>query len=103
MTRADCVAWMKAHDYPEPPRSACRFCPFHSDIEWSRLKNEEPSEFASAALFEQRLQAAAMGVLDGVPYLHSSLKPLAEVTFKDLPGKQQVDMFNNECEGMCSV
>jgi hypothetical protein len=103
MTRADCIAWMAAKGYPEPPRSACRFCPFHSDAEWARLKIEEPEDFARAADFEKKLQTAAKGVLDGVPYLHSSLKPLAEVTLADLPEKQQVDMFNNECEGLCGV
>lgn len=103
MTRTDCMAWMKANGYPEPPRSACRFCPFHSDAEWTRLRDSEPAEFEAAVLFERRLQSAAAGVLDGVPYLHSSLKPLDQVTFADLPAKQQVDMFNNECEGLCGV
>lgn len=103
MTREHCMAWMKANGYPEPPRSACRFCPFHADVEWVRLKTQEPEEFAKAALFEKRLQLAALGVLDGVPFLHSSLKPLDQVVFKDIPAKQQVNQFVNECEGLCGV
>jgi hypothetical protein len=103
MSRSDCISWMKANGYPEPPRSACRFCPFHSDAEWLRLKAQEPDEFIKAAQFEARLQAAASGVLDGVPYLHSSAVPLVDVRFTTLPAKQQVNMFNNECEGMCGV
>lgn len=103
MTRKDCISWMAKHGYPEPPRSACRFCPFHSDAEWTRLKIDEPLEFASAVEFEKKLQKAANGVLDGVPYLHSLMQPLETVVFKDVPAKVQVDMFNNECEGMCGV
>lgn len=103
MTRKDCLAWMKQHRYPEPPRSACRFCPFHSDAEWTRLKRDEPAEFELAVQFEQRLQEAAFGVLTGVPFLHSTAVPLDQVTFKNALGHQQVDMFNNECEGLCGV
>lgn len=103
MTRQNCISWMAKHGYPEPPRSACRFCPFHSDAEWVRLKTNEPAEFELAVQFEQRLQEAAFGVLEGVPFLHSSAVPLNEVEFKDVPAKVQVEMFNNECEGLCGV
>ena len=33
MTRKKCLAWMEKNGYPEPPRSACTFCPFHSSKE----------------------------------------------------------------------
>lgn len=104
-TRNDCLAWMKRNGYPVPPRSACVFCPFHSDHEWLRLKRDEPAEFQKAIAYEKRLHSAFndQEVLTGVPYLHSSLRPLSEVQFSSLPGHQQIDMFGNECEGMCGV
>ena len=34
-------------------------------------------------------------------YTHRSCKPLDEVNFN--PDDNQLDMFNNECEGMCGV
>ncbi len=37
----------------------------------------------------------------GTVYLHSERRPLAEVSLNAL--RQQVDMFGNECEGMCGV
>lgn len=102
MSRADCLAWMEARGYPRPPRSACVFCPYHSDREWQRLKTEEPAEFARAVEFERRMQSAAgdQEALRGTPYLHASLRPLDEVAFSDT---RQVNLFNNECEGMCGV
>jgi hypothetical protein len=105
LTRAGCLAWMKAKDYPEPPRSACRFCPFHSDDEWRRLKDQEPAEFDAAVAFENALQAAALTqeVLSGVPFLHSSAVPLGQVVFAANPARRQIDMFGNECEGLCGV
>lgn len=97
MTRQDCLNWMKAQDYPTPPRSACIYCPFHNDTEWKRLT---PAEFERAVTFEKQYQAAfAQTSLDGVPYLHADRKPLAEV---DLSDERQAD-FINDCEGLCGV
>lgn len=105
MSRRSCLEWMKQHGYPEPPRSACSFCPFHSDEEWKRLEKHEPDAFQQAVDYEKRLQLAAskQNVLRGVPFLHRDCLPLDRVTFKSLPSHQQLNMFNNECEGMCGV
>jgi hypothetical protein len=106
MSRQDCLDWMQQKGYPEPPRSACVFCPFHGDNEWERLQHLEPDEFDRAAKFELNLQEAARNqeVLQGVPFLHGSGKLLSEVDFsKKAEGKQQLAMFGNECEGLCGV
>jgi hypothetical protein len=103
-TRRDCFAWMKEHKLPKPPRSACVFCPYHSDAEWKRLQDEEPEEFRKAVLFERRFQRAAAktDTMHGKPFLHRSFVLLDQVTFhpKLMP---KVDLFGNECEGMCGV
>jgi hypothetical protein len=104
MTRADCLRWMEKHNYPEPPRSACVFCPFHSDTEWRRLKSEEPEAFAAAVEFERNLQSSKTGgQFRTVPFLHRSLSPLDQVDFSTAEDYGQTNMFNNECEGMCGV
>jgi hypothetical protein len=104
MSRHDCLRWMESNGYPIPPRSACTFCPFHSDAEWRRLKNENPDEFQKAVVFEKELQAkiAQVSRIDGVPYLHNSFKPLGEIDFSE-DSKQGNFHFHNECEGMCGV
>lgn len=108
MSRQDCLAWMASHGYPTPPRSSCVFCPFHSDAEWTRLRDEEPAEFARAIKFDNTLREQARkqtgtAASPGDVFLHSSLVPLAEVQFKDVPSHAQVDLFGNECEGLCGV
>lgn len=107
MTRHDCLRWMQSHGYPTPPRSACVYCPFHSDVEWRRLQKDEPAEFERAVKFELQLQAVKKisDNMNGVPFLHSSLKPLGEVDFStDLQkGQGMLHGFGNECEGMCGV
>lgn len=104
MTRNHCLEWMSKRGYPKPPRSACVYCPFHSDKEWKRLRNEEPEEFKRAVAFERDLQAvkARTPNMKGVPFLHSSLQPLDKVNLDTLDPRQ-ANLFGNECEGMCGV
>lgn len=98
LTRQHCLDWMQSKGFPEPPRSACVYCPFHSDAEWRRL---EPYEMQEAVQFEKRYQEAfAKSDMDGIPYLHRDRKPLSEVELSD--DSKQRD-FINECEGMCGV
>jgi len=108
MNRHDCLRWMKSNGYPTPPRSACSYCPFHSDAEWRRLRAEEPEEFAKAVEVERLLQAAhaavtTPGKMQGKAYLHESLKPLDTVDFSTEEENGQTSLFQNECEGMCGV
>lgn len=103
LSRADCLKWMEDAGWPKPPRSACVYCPYHSDKEWVRLKTEEPTEFYAAVEFEKRLQTAyaSATALRSVPWLHASRKPLSEVVFS--PKAEEPSLFGNECEGICGV
>jgi hypothetical protein len=106
MHRHHCKQWMKKNGYPEPPRSACYYCPFHSDKEWRRLKNEEPLFFKKAILFDQQIRE--LSKLDRAmkmeAYLHRSCKPLGEIDFDNDEDKgQETWDFMSECEGMCGT
>jgi hypothetical protein len=105
MRRHDCIAWLKKHGFPEPPRSACSYCPFHSNKEWRRLKDHEPEAFAEAVRVEKELQRtkAETDNMRSVPWLHKSCKPLEEVDLSTEADAGQLDMFGNECEGLCGV
>jgi hypothetical protein len=100
MTRGDCLEWIKRHGYKRPVKSSCIFCPFHSDEHWRGLTADE---FAEAVEVDLRLRARPSGDYrtKGVLYLHRSCKPLNEVGLSI--ENEQIDMFNNECEGMCGV
>lgn len=109
LSRSDCLLWMERNGYPKPPRSACVYCPYHSDTEWRRLKAEEPEAFAEAVRVDHAYRAAkiqtGVGAIKqrGVPYLHASRMPLDEVDFSTAEDNGQQSMFGNECEGMCGV
>lgn len=105
MSRHDCLRWMESHGYPKPPRSACIYCPFHSDNEWRRLRSDEPAEFAAAVKFERDLQAVKRVAdnMTGIPFLHGSCVPLDQVDLTTDTERGQGELFGNECEGMCGV
>jgi hypothetical protein len=106
MTRRDCLQWMKDAGYPEPPRSSCSYCPYHSNREWQRLKDDEPASFAQAVWYEKQLQKSMERVerIDGVPYLHPLRESLDTIDFtKPLPQMDLWQDFNNECAGMCGA
>lgn len=101
MGRYDCLLWMNRNGFPEPPRSACIFCPYRSNKEWRSLDEQD---FQSAVKFEQDFQSAVNGgSLIGKPWLHRSMKPLSEVDFSTEEERGQLNMFNEECTGMCGV
>jgi hypothetical protein len=103
MTRGDCIKWMEARGYPRPPKSACTFCPYRSDAEWLRMKEEEPEAFADAVAIDGLLRGGIAG-LRGDVFVHRSCVPLAQVNFRPrAPRMFQPDLFGNECEGMCGV
>lgn len=105
MSRHDCMMWMEKRGYKMPPRSACWFCPYHSNHEWRRLKNEEPEEFEKAVALDKMIRPNFGGLKQQV-YLHKSGLPLDEVDLRTDEEKGQTtffDTWNNECDGMCGL
>lgn len=94
MRRWDCLQWLRRHDYPEPPKSSCIGCPYHSAEQWRSLARDE---FADAVQVDALIRGGLRGT-HGPLYLHRSLKPLDQVDFSPQP-----DLWGNECEGMCGV
>ena len=100
LTRADCLRWMSAHNYPTPPRSACLGCPFKSDAEWRDLRRS-PDEWAATVAVDEAVRS--IDRVSGVNYLHRRFEPLAVVDLATEQEKGQLDMWGNECEGMCGL
>lgn len=107
INRTSCLAWMANNNFPTPPRSACYFCPFHSDKEWRRLRDKDPKHFKKAIDYDKQLRKAFIDhdkFTDMTMFLHNSCVPLGEIDFDNDEDKgQQVWDFQAECEGMCGV
>jgi len=61
MNRSDCIFYMKKNEFPIPVKSACVFCPYHSDWMWKEMKKEnrkdmrnEVSDYNQSQMIEQR-------------------------------------------------
>ena len=96
MNRNDCIEWLKSKGHPIPVRSACYFCPFHSDQYWLWLKTYKPDIFNRACEMDKKIRK--YGHFKKKGYLHRSCRPLEKVKFDDTP-----NMFQEECEGFCGV
>ena len=100
----------KAKEYAEsvlgypPPRSACVFCPFHTNQEWARIKRDDPSGWARAVEIDGGLRKPDAPVgkrFVGQLYLHRTCVPLDMV---DLSPPSMLDpMTTGECQGMCGL
>ena len=100
MSRNDCLAWMRRNGFPEPPKSSCVYCPFHSDFQW---RNLQPLEREAANKVDESLRChdSKEYRTNGTLFLHRSGRPLREIDFSQEPSL--FDGFGNECEGMCGV
>jgi hypothetical protein len=102
MSRQDCLNYLKKENIPLPEKSACIVCPYHNDAYWHFMKTERTSEFQDAVEFDKKIRTGSRKIRDKL-YLHRSCKPLDEIEFNKEENDKQLDMFNNECEGMCGV
>jgi len=104
MNRGDCLAWLDRHGYPRPTKSACTFCPYHSDALWRDMKCNDPASWADAVAVDHRLRSVWLNTPSPKTfYLHRDCVPLDQVDFSTLEDHGQLNLFNNECEGMCGV
>ena len=96
MSRADCINFLKENDFPIPTKSACVFCPFHSDKFWKSLKKGGGEEWNTAIEVDDIIREHPS--MKEKLYIHRSCVPLKDVDFES-----QLDMFEEECEGYCGI
>ena len=101
-TRGDCQAYLRRRMPYEVPRSACVFCPFKSDAEWRRLKEDDRTGWDRAVYIDSVCRTGTG--LDAHRYLHKSCVPLDQVDLRpadEKSGQMKFAGFQDECEGYC--
>jgi hypothetical protein len=102
ITRQDCLHWLNRNGFPEPPKSACIGCPFHSDTYWLAMRDQDPEAWADAVDFDSRIRRGNLRGVKGESYLHRSMVPLDEADLST--GTDHGDStFVEECHGLCGV
>jgi hypothetical protein len=100
--RSDCAKYLE-DVFGEPVgRSACVFCPYHGDKEWTRLYEAGGKDWAHAVEVDEAVRdMQGRGGIRSPCFLHRSLRPLADLPFLDSSG--QVDLWGSECDGVCGL
>ena len=102
LSRQDCINWIKEKKLLLPEKSACICCPYRDDKGWLYMKENNPVEFNNAVEFDKKIRRINKD--DKMEnFTHKSCVPLDQVEFKKEDKSKQIDMFNDECEGMCGV
>ena len=113
--RSQCAQIVEDAGLGTPKKSACVFCPYHSDRHWAEMKRDQPEDFEKACQVDEMIRNAATrdavytkptaeasmrklrersGFSADEVFIHRSLRPLREVEFGDQPS-----MFEEECTG----
>jgi len=101
MTRQACLRWLDGHGYPRPAKSACIGCPFHDNDHWRGMRDNQPEEWADAVAADKALRLGEARGMRAIEFMHPQRVPLDEVDLS--VDNRQLDLFGNECLGMCGV
>tara|TARA_E500000331_G_scaffold64755_1_gene59520 strand:- start:43 stop:867 length:825 start_codon:yes stop_codon:yes gene_type:complete len=103
MSRRNCMTWFEKHYSGRVlAKSACKGCPFNNDKRWRDMKLNQPNDFAEVVNFDEKIRKPS-NHFNKEFFIHSSRQPLSEVDLRNLEDKGQINMFENECEGMCGL
>ncbi len=94
ISRNGCKAWLTKEGLAAP-KSACFFCPLKDQESWARTA-ENPKLWPKVLAIDKMLNERG-------EFLHPSCEPMESKPFLNASKWKQVDLFRNECEGLCGV
>lgn len=101
-TREECRTFLAGRVPHRVPRSACVFCPYHSNEEWQRIKARNGNDWKRVVEIDEILRIPGNVVnrkMNQPMFLHRSCKPINEIDFTaDKNGDKEMA---GECQGMC--
>jgi hypothetical protein len=97
MDRTDCIKYVENEGIGTPPKSACIGCPFRDNKSWLEIIQKDPEGFEQAIVLDDAIRHS---MSYGEAFLHASRIPLKDVKFHE---QTELDLFTNECEGMCGI
>lgn len=79
LTRNNCIQIIREANLPQPPKSSCWFCPFHSMAAWSELRRNKPDLFEKAIDLEKVIIQKRLALGRDPVYLTQKARPIADV------------------------
>lgn len=111
IARAEIIELLKEQVPHETPRSACTFCPYHTNAEWRHIRDTDALGWARAIEIDHALRRAGSFVNRGIEsslFAHRSCVPL-DVADIDTDPTPRENLFHpefgfvDECQGMCGM
>ncbi|NEI52685.1 hypothetical protein GR217_34265 [Rhizobium leguminosarum] len=108
MRRVDCLQWLRDRQYHIPSKSSCIGCPFHSNAMWREMRDSDPEAWAEACQVDAEIREPIgrefrRAEMRGQQFMHARRVPLAEVDLSTAEDRGQLNLFINDCEGMCGL
>lgn len=100
--RFGCLRIVEEHGLPQPQKSSCVYCPYHSDRFWRNLRDNHPEEWGRACEIDETIRDMSKAGVARQVFLHRSLIPLAEIQVDDGQG-ELFDMEHGACDGFCDT
>jgi hypothetical protein len=102
MRRSDCLHVIAQAGLPEPPKSACWFCPMRPQRDWAIMRRDDPKRFAASVQLERGLNERRAGTGKNRVTLGISGRPLDEAIHEAQPSLFDQDGWGQTCdEGVC--
>lgn len=96
------VNYFEVNKLPEPGKSACLICPFHSYEYWSQLRRFQQKEFQKACEFDDAIRHyPKFKKIAYLAHIGNKPKPLRDIDFSKHP--TLFPELIEECHGMCGL
>lgn len=97
LSRSDCLKIIADAGLPQPPKSSCWFCPFHSMAAWGEIRRNQPELFKMAVELEALLNEKRTVLNRDSVWLTAKARPLNQVV-----ANQPLLADDDNCEsGFC--
>lgn len=96
--RRTVLRWLQNNELEIPMKLSCVFCPYHDNMTWRDIALSENGDWEKAVDVDRMIRHARGGHRQ---YLHRSLQPLESVDLRNEQDHGQLELWGEECTGMC--
>ena len=97
-SRGKVTQWLHNNDLEIPVKSSCVFCPFHDFATWREIKLSDNGDWKQAIFTDCAIRKKRENY---ICYLCATYEPLDEVDLRNEQDHGQLELWGEECTGMC--
>jgi len=97
-TRGRVIMWLRDNGLEVPVKSGCVFCPYHDFATWREIKVGNNGDWDRAVEVDRDIRNQKAGF---ECYIHRKFQPLDKIDFRNEQDHGQLELWGEECTGMC--